>query len=514
MKILLTIVFFFILFNNHQYPQTIFNDNLYNQNYDSQNPDIEDVIQDINADSIASYILVLQNFQTRFEVLENRLEISGWIYNKFKSFGYDLVSFDEFLAEVIYSNETLNIDSTYLFRNVICTIPGYGAPDEKFILCAHYDSFSSNTNPLLIAPGADDNASGVAALLEIARVLKLNNTQLKRTINFVALAGEELSYYSYSGAKHYAELLSSQNENVKLVVNHDMIGYSSGLLEESIVNINRHNNSNHFADLAINLINQYTKISAQHSHYWGADLRPFYNVGYQGIYFEESIFNPGYHSDQDILNNINIPYCAEVIKGSCANIIWASSMPNSIRGIIVILVDSSNGDIKFTWNKSTDFDLDSYVVYVSKNNGLSFAANLTRDTSLIVRGIENFDQVKYAITALSTDGYESFIDIYDLNLTSINIGNTTTPEEFYLGQNYPNPFNPVTTVEYYLPFSSNAKITLFDVAGNTVKTFELGYRQKGKYQIKINAEDLTSGVYFYKLEAGKYSLSKKMIVLK
>lgn len=477
--------------------------------------DITPVVEDINADSIASYISVLEQFGTRFELHQNRQDVSDWIYNKFMEFGFTDVSVDSFDAFVSYPYNPPAIDTTLKQYNVLCTIPGYGAPDELFILCAHYDSYNSSSDPFLSAPGADDNASGVAALLEIARVLKLNNKQPKRTIIFAALAGEELMLTSHSGSKHYAQQLSDQQADVQLVINHDMIGFTYYPLDQSTVNINRNAKSHHFAQLSIFAVEEYTTINAAHTDYCGADLGPFHNAGYYGVYFEESNFNPNYHSNLDLLNNMDIPFCTEVIKGSCALTIWSSSMPHQVAGINVSAAEDINGTLHFSWNANTDFDLDGYVVYVSTDNGATFDEYTTTDTSYVVNGITNFNIIKYAVAARSTDGYESFAQTFTFTPSDVNDGyGTETAAGFQLHQNYPNPFNPSTSISYEIPYSAKVSLTLYDAMGQKTADLVNEYQSAGSYEVSFNAAGLSSGIYYYQLIAGEYTAQRKMILLK
>jgi len=85
---------------------------------------------------------------------------------------------------------------------------------------------------------------------------------------------------------------------------------------------------------------------------------------------------------------------------------------------------------------------------------------------------------------------------------------------YYLEQNYPNPFNPGTTIAYSLPEASNVKLSVFNALGQQVKIVENVYKNSGNYNVTLNADDLNSGIYFYKLEAGQFSQIRKMILMK
>jgi endonuclease/exonuclease/phosphatase family metal-dependent hydrolase len=86
--------------------------------------------------------------------------------------------------------------------------------------------------------------------------------------------------------------------------------------------------------------------------------------------------------------------------------------------------------------------------------------------------------------------------------------------EFELQQNYPNPFNPNTTISYELRVTSFVNLNVYDVTGKHVGNLTAGKQRKGKYEVRFSGEGLPSGVYIYRLEAGEYSETRKMILLK
>jgi hypothetical protein len=87
------------------------------------------------------------------------------------------------------------------------------------------------------------------------------------------------------------------------------------------------------------------------------------------------------------------------------------------------------------------------------------------------------------------------------------------PAEFALHQNYPNPFNPATTISFSLPVASDYTLTIYNVNGQQVAQFN-GSHEAGVVEIEWQADNLASGVYFYKLVAGSFSATKKMVLLK
>jgi hypothetical protein len=88
------------------------------------------------------------------------------------------------------------------------------------------------------------------------------------------------------------------------------------------------------------------------------------------------------------------------------------------------------------------------------------------------------------------------------------------PKEYRLTQNFPNPFNPVTTIQYELPNSEYVTVTVIDAVGRLVATIVDGYRESGVYQSHFDASQLSSGIYFYTMRAGKYTATKKMMLVK
>ncbi len=88
------------------------------------------------------------------------------------------------------------------------------------------------------------------------------------------------------------------------------------------------------------------------------------------------------------------------------------------------------------------------------------------------------------------------------------------PGEFRLGQNYPNPFNPITSILFELPKRTEVEIEVFNLLGQTVKYINLGYLEAGHHNYDFNAENLASGIYFYRLQADEFSDVKKMVLMK
>ena len=95
-----------------------------------------------------------------------------------------------------------------------------------------------------------------------------------------------------------------------------------------------------------------------------------------------------------------------------------------------------------------------------------------------------------------------------------DLDDVTIPIEYSLEQNYPNPFNPSTTIEFSLPKTGNVTLKVFNVLGKEVASLINGQVESGKHKVNFDASNLNSGVYFYRIDAGNFIDTKKMILLK
>ncbi len=136
---------------------------------------------------------------------------------------------------------------------------------------------------------------------------------------------------------------------------------------------------------------------------------------------------------------------------------------------------------------------------------------------LIARGSSNLN----SITKLRETA--DFVkQIYDENfqsVVSVNHSSEEVPGQFILNQNYPNPFNPVTIISYTIPSNvrgqtSDVKLVVYNILGNEVKTLVNGKQNAGSYSVDFDAANLSSGIYFYKLDMGIMSATRRMILLK
>jgi hypothetical protein len=290
---------------------------------------LEPLLTQVSLDSIKASLGKLTSYYTRHSKSKYINEVAEWLNIKFKDIGYDDVSFHNY-------RESIDGDSFDL-KNVICRKNGFSKKD--ILVCAHYDSRMEDLNDSTSrSPGANDNASGVSAILEIARILYTQD--LEYNIQFVMFSGEEQGLL---GSKHYANYVKENNIDIYRLINLDMIGYPA--LNPGIIIIERDNDT----DLQHNQVKEndhdsveFGKIMANMSSYvdlkisldsiWNSDYEPFEAEGYvvigayDGSADEEQ--NPNYHSSDDSASLIDWNYLASVTKMTLATIVTAAKRPS------------------------------------------------------------------------------------------------------------------------------------------------------------------------------------------
>ncbi|NWF88486.1 MAG: M20/M25/M40 family metallo-hydrolase [Ignavibacteriaceae bacterium] len=355
---------------------------------------INAIISNVSADSVKYFIQSLQNFQTRFLFADTRDAVAEWIKSQFIRFGYTNVVIDSFLYQNTWQ------------KNVIATLEGVTNPERLYVFGGHHDSYSSG-NPNVFAPGADDNASGTAAVLEMARVLKQSGYNSNVTIKFITFGAEE---YGLWGSRDYADYAVNNNLDIKLMINHDMISHTSSTLFESFVDINHYTGSEGWADIAFKMVETYSDLIPNHGalNSSGSDSHSFWQKGYKAVYFEENDFSPFYHSPQDVITNYSMTYCAEVIKSSGALLLTAPKIPTEIKNYFVY--DIGNGtSVKLSWLSNTDSDFKEYKVYIGTNSGFYNKSYSLVDTTFIIDSLSEGTKYFIAVSATDSEGFESFL---------------------------------------------------------------------------------------------------------
>ena len=234
-----------------------------------------------------------------------------------------------------FNNIHRQIPTFYNLKNITCD--KLGSTNNTIIISAHYDSRTEDLNDSRSrAPGADDNASGVSVLLEVARILsKLN---LEHSVSFVLFSGEEQGKW---GSKYYADLIDKADVDLDLLINLDMVGFpseglSSVLIEYDNGNVVQDNDkhSQKIAKLIKVIASKYTSLNATLGILGNADYLPFEALGYTVIGFHDNgvTKNPNYHKSSDTFDTLDYKYIASIANLTIATILQLDKMASSDSG--------------------------------------------------------------------------------------------------------------------------------------------------------------------------------------
>jgi hypothetical protein len=206
----------------------------------NKDPLIEKMVSEVSADSLKSYIAALVSFGTR-HTLSSQTDLNkgigasrNWVLNKFKEFqAKSNGKLSSFIDTVTLTKDNRRIDVSVLLGNVVAKLEGTDTSDKRiFIISGHLDSRRSNEMDRVgDAPGANDDASGVAAVIESARVMSKHS--FPATIIFVAVSGEEQGLL---GANFMAEKAKKENWQIEAVLNNDIMGSNNSSETNNINN--------------------------------------------------------------------------------------------------------------------------------------------------------------------------------------------------------------------------------------------------------------------------------------
>lgn len=274
----------------------------------------------VSASQLTNTIRSLTSFNNRFYTTTSGAQASDWIANEWRSLSSGMAQ----------ANVEQIVHTGYNQKSVVLTVEGTEKPDEWVVVGGHLDStIGSRTDEQSIAPGADDDASGIAGVSEIIRVLSENNFQPKRSVAFMAYAAEEVGL---RGSQDIANRYKSEGKNVVSVLQLDMTNYQGST--EDIVFITDYTDSNLTQFLA-SLIDEYIPeltYGYDQCGYACSDHASWHKVGYSAAMPFESKFNdynPNIHTSQDTLENSD-PTGAHAVKFTKLGLSYVVEMANAI----------------------------------------------------------------------------------------------------------------------------------------------------------------------------------------
>ncbi len=195
------------------------------------------------------------------------------------------------------------------------------------------------------------------------------------------------------------------------------------------------------------------------------------------------------------------------------------SIPSTLTGKYGMAFDSlSSPDSAFlwVWNQGTGSLTNELVKYHIQSGAIKavYIFNLLGQSVGIAGGAEMVVKNNKLLLLLNFQNFALIgYKIKDLPLTGIGKENNFV-ESYSLNQNYPNPFNSILNFKFQIPNAGIVAIKVFNITGKEVSTLVNDYKQPGTYQVRFDAEGLSSGVYFYRMTAGEFSDVKKFVLMK
>jgi aminopeptidase YwaD len=267
-------------------------------------PELQAVVERVSLDSVLATLRELEALGVKAPGTPGLAATADWIQARFASYGYAVERHG-----VEFRSDTLH--------NIIATKPGTVSPDRLLLVTGHYDTARG--------PGVNDNGSGIAVMLEVARVLA--DVATHYSVRFVAFSGEEVGLV---GSRAYvAEVVMPQGQDIFLVLNVDEVGGVAGTANDTVTverdegspEANNAASAAHTDTLAA-LTRTYTSLATRIAHAWGSDYLPFEDAGYVITGFYESNESPFPHTPDDVVANLDPQYVTEVARATVAAVVY------------------------------------------------------------------------------------------------------------------------------------------------------------------------------------------------
>lgn len=276
-------------------------------------PTVPEILSQLSRDDYQGYVETLVGFGTRYYGTAGNAQATAYMHETLSGFG--LAVRDQAFS---YNGVSL--------ANVEATLPGLVRPDDIFIIGAHFDSIASRSPgkpSATTAPGADDNASGTAGVLEVASVL--SQYRFGATIRFIGFNAEEAGMI---GSTRYAQEALAAGDRIIGMIDLDMIGYTglfTGVDLEVVGNAG-------LVDIFVSNAQAFTGLtaSAHHEEPQWSDHVPFAASNYKGSQsvmaiddeaWQISSYNNYYHTIQDTADRLDYDFALEVSRASAATLI-------------------------------------------------------------------------------------------------------------------------------------------------------------------------------------------------
>jgi hypothetical protein len=360
----------------------------------------------IEKDSIRKDMEALQNFGTRWTLAPNRIDIAHWIRDRFVSYGLTDVRIDSFMT--VADNYPWQVNG-YVSKqfNVVATLPGTEHPECENIVGGHYDcglQFPYDTFPAYgtAIPGADDNGSGTAGVLEIARVIAQSNYQPRTSFKFIAFAGEELGFF---GSDEDATDARINHNKINMMINLDCI--ANGDSSDWSVSVEGHQGDEWLSNMAERVCQKYSSLQpyVEMTTDDVSDSYAYYRKGFPSAFIHEHNWSTLMHTLDDSVSNYNMEYCSEIARLALAMLVYEQEIPAvKLKDIPIYHA------VRLSWNPVPRNNLSGYNVYKSLTSGQGFVkinSSPLSDTTYLDTDVLVGTEYYYKVTSTDSSGDES-----------------------------------------------------------------------------------------------------------
>jgi hypothetical protein len=364
---------------------------------------ISTLVNLVDSARVRNRLLRLQAFGTRYYRATSHHALVDTLRNTFTGYGITDVRSDTFATSA--SNHG---------HNVIATIPGRIDNSVNYIVGGHYDSYAGGSY-LTHAPGADDNASGTVAALEMARILAGTGRKPAFTVKAIAFDAEEIGLY---GSDSFAQRAKKAGTDIRCMLNYDMVGAldSAGKKNDSLFVSKVYSGMTIYAQLLGKMAGWYgrladTNLVAKYNSIYlnGSDSWTFYNQGYPVTYSEEYVFCDKYHTGRDSVRYLNVRYCTSIIRAGMGMLATLANYPLKVRNVTVI---PAKGQLTLRWSANTQTNVTGYRVYWGRQPRTYTGSQLTAsrlDTTCSIGGLLTDSTYYLAVAAVDDSGRPSVL---------------------------------------------------------------------------------------------------------
>ena len=278
--------------------------------------------------------------------------------------------------------------------NILAALRGTENPDLIYVLSSHYDSNQRG-------PGADDNSSATAVLLETARILA--NTPMASTIIFAAFTGEEAGLL---GSREFVRQAVASKMQLLGALNNDMIGWTN---DHRLDNTIRYSNAG-IRDLQHAAAFLFSGMVTYDARYFrSTDAAAYYEaygdiVGGFGSY--PVLGNPNYHQPTDLLETVNHQLLLEATRANTASIMLLADSPARLKDLKA--ANTSGGNVDITWAPSPEKGVTSYTVAYGPEASPMARTMIVKTPSARITGVKAGESLRVAVKAVNTRGLTSW----------------------------------------------------------------------------------------------------------